>query len=289
MKIGFIGLGIMGSRMAANLHKAGHDLVVYNRSQEKADALAAEGVMRAQSAAEVGKQVELLFTMLAHPEAVAGMALGTQGFLDQLHGGSLWVDCSTVNPTFTRRMAQEAQSRGIRFIDSPVAGSKGAAANAELTFIAGGDETDFQQCKPLFDVMGSRAVHVGPNGMGTSVKNVLNLMLALSMASFAEGLVLGEALGISQETLFGLLIGSPVVAPVVERKKAMIEANDYDTEFPLQWMQKDLQMAAVAAFDAGAALPLGNAAKEVYRLAMQSGFAEHDFAAIYSFLKGNKP
>jgi 3-hydroxyisobutyrate dehydrogenase-like beta-hydroxyacid dehydrogenase len=138
MKIGFIGLGIMGSRMASNLQKRGHSLVVFNRTREKADPLVAEGATWADSLAALAPQVEVIFTMLAHPDAVEEAVLGKEGFLSHLAPGQMWVDCSTVNPSFSRNMAAEAQAQGIRFLGAPVTGSKGQAAGAKLTFLGGG-------------------------------------------------------------------------------------------------------------------------------------------------------
>lgn len=285
MKIGFIGLGIMGSRMAANLQKNDYELVVHNRTPDKAKSLLDNGATWADSPAEVAQQVDILITMLSEPSAVSAVALGADGFLDHLPADHLWVDCSTVNPIFSRQMATEASSRQIRFVDAPVAGSKGAAADAQLLFVVGGDAADVEACKPLFDGMGRATIHVGGHGMGTSLKMVLNHMLATSMAAFAEGMILGEALGIEQSRLLEILLGGPVVAPFTARKRPMIESDNYEAEFPLRLMQKDLHMAAVAAYEYGAAMPLSNAAKETYRLAMQSGLADEDFAAIYRFLK----
>lgn len=286
MKIGFIGLGIMGSRMARNLQKDGQELVVYNRTREKAADLVANGAALADSPAVVGEQVDLLFTMLAHPQAVEETALGEDGFLDSLDGGALWVDCSTVNPSFSRRMAAEADNRGVRFLDAPVAGSKNQAAEAQLTFIVGGEADDVEEGRPYFEVMGNRVVHVGGQGMGVSLKVVVNSQLAMAMAAFSEGVALGKSLGIPQETLFNILLGGPVVAPVVGGKKGKFEQDDYsDVEFPLRWMQKDLQMATVAAYEAGSAMPVANAAKEVYRLAEQQGLGELDYSAIFKFLQ----
>src|SRR5207237_10039338 len=125
MKIGFIGLGIMGSRMAANLQKHGHSLVVFNRTREKAEALVAEGGKWADSPAALALQVEVIFTMLAHPDAVEEAALGDDGFLRHPRPGQIWIDCSTVNPSFSRKMAAAATARGVRFLGGPVAGSDG--------------------------------------------------------------------------------------------------------------------------------------------------------------------
>ena len=177
MKIGFIGLGIMGSRMAANLQKHGHSLVVFNRSRDKADPLIAGGASWADSPASLAPPVEVLFTMLAHPDAVAEAALGKDGFLSQLGAGRLWVDCSTVDPSFSRKMAAAAQSRGIRFLGASVTGSKGPAAQAKLTFWVGGEAADLEACRPLLECMGNKIVHCGGPGMGASLKMVMNQLL----------------------------------------------------------------------------------------------------------------
>ena len=284
MKIGFIGLGIMGSRMATNLQKNGRQLIVHNRSREKAQTLLENGADWADSPAAVAADADLLFTMLAHPEAVRESALGAAGFLDHLSPGSLWVDCSTVNPSFSREMAAEAAQRQIRFVDAPVAGSKDAAADAHLRFIAGGAADDVAACQSMFDEMGQGVVHVGGPGMGTALKVVVNYLLAASMAAFAEGMALAQAQGLSQEMLFKVLLGGPVVAPFVSGKQAKMTSGDYEPDFPLRWMQKDLQMTAVTAYEAGVPMPLGNIAKEMYQQAIQNGWGDSDFSAIYEFL-----
>jgi len=285
MQIGFIGTGIMGSQMARHLVEAGHAVVVHNRTAQKAQPLVETGATWADSPAVVAAQVDILFTMLAHPEAVEASALGKEGFLDTLRSDTLWVDCSTVHPSFTRRMAAEANARNVRYMDAPVAGSKPQATAAKLVFIVGGEAADVETCQSYFEVMGSKVIHVGEAGMGTALKVVVNFMLGTSMAAFAEGAALGQALGLSQETLFNVLIGGPVVPPYLAFKQATMESGDYEAEFPLQWMQKDMHMAAVAAHEAGAALPLGNSVKEVFRLAMQQGLGEQDFSAIYQFFE----
>jgi 3-hydroxyisobutyrate dehydrogenase-like beta-hydroxyacid dehydrogenase len=286
MKIGFIGLGIMGSRMAANLLQAGHDLVVHNRTKAKADALLAGGATWAETPTAAARASDVLITILAHPQAVEDVAFGENGLLDALPVGALWIDCSTVHPAFTRRMAGEATARGLRFMDAPVAGSKHQAANAELLFFVGGDAADVALAQPLFGVMGHKTVHVGAAGMGVSMKVVVNHMLATAMAAFAEGAALGQALGISQEALFGVLIGGATAAPFLARKRPMFETGEYEVQFPLKWMHKDLHMVAEAAYETGVPMPVSNAAKELYQLAAHSGLGDEDFAALYRFLNG---
>jgi 3-hydroxyisobutyrate dehydrogenase-like beta-hydroxyacid dehydrogenase len=232
--------------------------------------------------------VEVIFTMLAHPGAVEEAALGKDGFLPQLRPGQIWIDCSTVNPSFSRRMAAEAQARGIRFLGAPVSGSKGQAALAKLTFLAGGEATDLETCRLLLECMGNRIIHCGGPGMGASLKMVMNQLLGTAMAAFAEGLVLGESLGLSRETLFEALLGGPAAAPFLALKRERIESGNYESaDFPLRWLQKDLHLAAMSAYETGAVMPLTNVAKEIYGFAIREGHGNEDFSVIYQFLAQN--
>jgi 3-hydroxyisobutyrate dehydrogenase-like beta-hydroxyacid dehydrogenase len=286
MKVGFLGLGIMGSRMAANLMKHGYELVVFNRTPQKAEGLLQQGAAWAETPRAVAGGVDLLFTMLAHPEAVQVMALGPNGFLDGMKAGTLWIDCSTVHPSFSRQMAEEAKARQVRFLDAPVAGTKGPAAAGQLTFLVGGDASDLAECQPMLEAMGSRIVHAGVNGQGTSLKMVVNLLLAQGMLAFAEGMVLGQALGLDRELLFQVLLGGPVASPFTASKREKIEGGEYEADFPLRWLHKDLQMAGIAAYEHGVVLPATSLAKEVYGLAARLGMADLDFSAIYRLLSG---
>jgi 3-hydroxyisobutyrate dehydrogenase-like beta-hydroxyacid dehydrogenase len=286
MKIGFIGLGIMGSRMAANLEKQGNSLVVFNRTRAKAEPLLGPCGKFADSPAKLAEQVEVLFTMLAHPDAVEQAALGADGFLNYLRPGSVWVDCSSVNPSFSKRMTAETARRQVHFVDAPVTGSAPVAAEAKLIFWVGADSADLERIRPLLLCMGNKIVHTGGHGTGTSMKMVINLLLGTGMAAFAEAMALGEGLGLSSKMLFDSLLGTPVVAPFLAAKRGKIDNRNYEPEFPLRWMQKDMHLATVSGYETGVALPLTNATKEVYRLAMRDGHATEDFSAIYEFLAG---
>lgn len=281
MKIGFIGLGIMGSRMAANLINAGHKLVVYNRTASKAEPLVNLGAKHAKSPEAVAQECHLLITMLSTPEAVENAALGPEGFLKALPVNSLWVDCSTVNPSFTIKMAQLANKNGHRFMDAPVAGSLVPAEKGELLFLVGGDATDVNQVQELFDIMGRATFHVGPVGHGTSMKIVNNMLLAQAMVAFAEALKLGTSLGISEETLCQTLLNGPTAAPFLKLKQTKILNRDFSPEFPLEWMHKDLHLVSITAYEQGIALPSLNTAKEIYALAKQFGLSQDDFSAVY--------
>ncbi|MEJ2695144.1 MAG: NAD(P)-dependent oxidoreductase [Candidatus Sulfobium sp.] len=286
MKVGFIGLGIMGSRMAANLLKKGNELVVYNRTREKAGPLVSQGAVLVETPAKVAEQVPVVITMLTDPPAVAAVALGEGGFLDRLGKNSVWIDCSTVNPSFSREMAAECAKRAVRFVDAPLAGSKIPAEQAQLIFFAGGEREDIEFARPLLDAMGKALFPVGGHGMGTAMKMVNNLLLAGAVAVFSEAMVLGEELGITREKLFEALLASPVTAPLLGLKRPMIESGNFDAHFPLRLMHKDLHLASVTAYECGVAMPSSEAIKEAFALAMRDGLGEKDLMAIYGYLKG---
>jgi len=287
MKIGFIGLGIMGSRMAANLQKHGYDLFVFNRTRGKAQPLIDNGATFAESPAKVAEQVDVLFTMLAHPDAVEQAALGRDGFLSHLKSNALWIDCSSVNPSFSKKMAAEAARRKVHFVDAPVTGSAPVAAEAKLVFWLGAEGADLERIRSLLLCMGNKIVHTGGHGAGTSMKMVINLLLGNAMAAFAEAMALGEGLGLSQKMLFDSLLGTPAVAPFLASKRDKIDNRNYEADFPLRWMQKDMHLATVSAYETGVAMPVTNVTKEIYRLAMRDGHDTEDFSAIYDYVVNN--
>ena len=274
----------MGSRMAGNLQKAGHALILHNRTREKAGALINEGAEWCDTPAQVADKVDILFTMLANPEAVSQFALGDNGFIEQMKPHAIWVDCSTVNPSFAKAMAAEALSRQIKFVDAPVLGTKKPAQEGQLVFFAGGDIEDVETLKPYFDIMGKAVRHVGEHGMGASFKMVANLLVAQNIIIFSEAVALGRALGFSQEMLFEALLDGPLAAPYLSLKKPKIEEGSYEADFPLKWMHKDLHLVALTAYENGVSLPTTNAAKELFSQAKLAGLGEKDFAAIFKYL-----
>lgn len=284
MKIGFIGTGIMGSRMAHNLIKNNYKLIVYNRTKEKADSLVKAGAEWADTPSEIGSGADIIITMLGNPEAVREIVLGENGFLKSGKKDALWIDCSTVNPSFSKEMAGKAREFGLRFMDAPVAGTKLPAEKGELIFFVGGAEKDFEEAKHLMEKMGKKIIHLGDCGRGTSMKMVVNLMLGTAMASFSEAMVLGRSLGFNKETLFNTLLGGPVAAPYLTAKKEKFAGNDQETDFPLQWMHKDLKLVSETASDANLKLATTNTVKDIFAEAEKNGFGELDFSALYKFL-----
>ena len=286
MNVTFIGLGIMGSRMAQNLLKNDVALTVYNRSSEPAQALQKQGARVATSASEAVREADVVFTMLASPDVVEQVVTGSEGVLSAMPEGARWVDCSTVNPSFSRAAHRIAQQHQVRFLDAPVAGTKPQAEHAELVFFVGGEKSDLDTVEPLLHYMGQKVMHVGEVSKGTSFKMLVNALLAQSMLLFSETLLLGEKMGLSKDFLLNTLPNLAVSAPFTKAKAEMIRNDDYEVQFPLELMYKDLHLAALTAYEHQQPLYLANLAKEMYARATQSGLGREDFAAVHRWLEG---
>nr|WP_275656878.1 NAD(P)-dependent oxidoreductase [Sporolactobacillus pectinivorans] len=284
--IGFIGIGIMGSRMAGRLQNAGESLVVYNRTKSKANPLIEKGAKWAESPRTVGEQADIIFTMLATPQAVDAVAYGEDGLLNGLKPGSLWVDSSTINPAHSIKLAQAASDKGIHFLDAPVAGSTAPAENGELIFFVGGDAKDVETVRPLLNIMGKSVQHKGANGSGTAMKLVNNLMLGQTVAAFSEAVAFGESLGLEKEALIQSLLSGPTAAPILHFKQKKIMDQDFENaDFKVSSIYKDMELASEEAYAHNFALPISNLVKSLYGLVKQQGEGEYDFAAIYALLK----
>lgn len=288
MKIAFIGLGIMGSRMALNLVKNGVDITVYNRSPEPMKALESQGAKAARSANEAVKDCNIVFSMLSTPEVVTDVFFGENKVLASMKSNAIWVDCTTVNPSFSLQAAKEAGKFNIRFMDAPVAGTKPVAEKGELVFITGGEKSTLNEVESYLQNMGNKIIHVGETGMGSSFKMLVNLMLAQSMAAFSETVLLGEKMGLSRDFLLDTVPNLPVAPPFLKAKAEMIRNNDYEVQFPLELMYKDLHLAATTAYENKQPLFLGNLTKELFAQATKNGLDRMDFSAIYRFLKGEE-
>ena len=284
MKIGFIGLGIMGSRMAANVLNGGHSLTVHNRTKSKAESLLNSGAIWADSPEEVAKDANVIITMLENPEVVEELALGKNGFLCALKKGAIWIDCSTVNPSFSQRMGEESKNLGIGFLDAPVSGSKEPAARAGLIFLVGGETNNLIEVQPLLDLMGNKTIHVGDTGKGSTMKLMINQLLGQSMLAFSESLSLGMALGIDKSRAMDILLDSAVTPPILKAFRSRIEDENYEPNFPLKHLQKDLQLFTDTAYEYEKATPLTNVAKEIYALAKQKKQGDLDFSSIFKYL-----
>lgn len=266
-----------------NLLKAGHELVVYNRTRSKADHLIAAGAVWADSPAEAFNNSAIIITMLENPSAVESV-FEKFSYNQEVRSDKIWIDCSTVNPSFTRKISKRAAEVGIRLIDAPVAGSKGPAENGELVFLTGGSEQDLDKVAPLFEAMGKKHVYIGDTGQGSAMKLVINLMLAQSMLAFSEAMALGLSMRIPQQLLMDVLLNTPVCAPIISAVRPKLESGNEEVNFPLRLIRKDLQLVSKTAHENSVALPSANIAREVFTDAMNAGMSEADFTAIFKFL-----
>ncbi len=288
MKVTFIGLGIMGSRMAVNLLKNGVDLTVYNRTEAASRDLENKGAKRAKSANDAVKEADYVFTMLSEPAVLSEVMLKPDNGIYRMKKNALWIDCSTVNPSFSRECKRRCDQVNIRFIDAPVTGTKPSAERGELVFLAGGDNSSLGEVKTLLEYMGNKILYLGEAGMGTSFKMLVNSMLAQSMIIFAETIVLGEKMGFDPEFLFSTIPDLPVSAPFLKTKAVMMKINNYDLQFPLEHMHKDLRLVNETAREYDQMLVMANQAKQIYERAEAGGFGREDFSAIYKFILGSK-
>jgi len=280
--LGFIGLGIMGGGMAANLALAGMTPAVWNRTAAKAGPLEKLGARVAASPADAAKDADVVITMLADPPAVREIAAA---FLPELKAGALWINATTIDPDCAREMAALADGRGARYLDAPVTGSKGPAAKGELIFFVGGAPEDVARAAPLLEVMGRRTVHVGPVGAGSAVKLCNNLLALAGVLAYAEAIAAGEAMGVDPDVLAEALTTSPVAAPLLAVKAPKLRTRDWSPEFPLHLAHKDLNLLMRTAYAANLPLPLTAAVKERYGDAKARGLGAEDFTAVYEVVR----
>ncbi len=280
--VGFIGLGLMGRPMVRNLLKAGHSVVVWNRTRSKSDELAAEGARVASSAREAAAAADVLFVIVSDPPALESVLWG-EGALEALRSGSVLVDSSTVSPALERRIADSCAKRGVECLDAPVTGGTWGAEKGELVFMVGGEAATLARVEPLLGAMGKKWFHLGPHGAGQIVKLAMNLLLALEVQALSEALALVIGAGIPGENLIGVMQASMARAAVLDVKAPLILKQDYAPSFPLRLMHKDLGLALDLANQIGMPLPACAAAREVYSAVKGAAKEDVDYSAVARF------
>jgi 3-hydroxyisobutyrate dehydrogenase-like beta-hydroxyacid dehydrogenase len=281
MRVAFLGLGIMGRSMAANLVKAGHEVTVWNRTPGKA----VDGARSASSAADAARGAEVVWMCVSDTKAVESLLFGPQGVEESLAEGMTIVDSSTISPSATRQFAERVSARGVHYVDAPVTGSKLGAENGTLIFIVGGHEVVIESLKPLFAAMGKSFFRMGDTGKGQTAKLVMNLQIALIYEGFAEALTLAAKLGVSAETLLPLIQASMVRSGVVDYKAPFVLKHDFSPNFPLRLMHKDIRLTLEAAKEVRVKLPALEIVEEVYDVAAEDGLQDLDYAATLTLLE----
>ena len=281
MKVAFLGLGIMGGPMAANLVKAGHEVTVWNRSPGKT----VNGARVASTPAEAAKGCEVVWTCVSDTAAVEHVLFGPSGVAEVLSKGMIVADSSTILPTASTEFAARIKKLGADFVDAPVTGSKLGAESAQLVFIVGGEAATIEKLKPLLSAMGKQTIHIGENGMGESAKIGMNLMIALIYEGFAEALTLTKKLGVDPAKFLELVGASMVRSGVTDMKGPYIQKRDFAPHFPMRLMHKDIKLMLEAGENTGTHLPGLKQVEKIYAQAAEDGNGNLDYAATIQVLE----
>jgi 3-hydroxyisobutyrate dehydrogenase-like beta-hydroxyacid dehydrogenase len=285
VQIGFIGLGLMGSRLTRRLHSAGWNVQAWNRSPGPADLLRREGVLIARSMAELVLDSDVVLSSLANDEAVSSVYFAEGGVFSAAKRGTIILEMSTISPELSRLLHGQACTLGIRFLDLAVSGSTPAVEAGTITLLAGGDQNTFEQCAPIYESIAKQWFLMGPGSSGVLMKLVVNLLLGLDMQAIAEAVSLGEHLKLDRNVMLDVLSRTAVVAPAFVGKFQKIKNGDYSPEFPLRLMSKDMDLVMNAARSSGAVLPAATAAQSVLASNVSAN-GDLDLAAITPFVIG---
>ena len=285
-RVGFVGLGIMGSRQAANLARAGHELTVYNRTRATAEAWVAEhGGSVADSPAAVGAASDVVISMVVDGDQVREVLLGEQGVAQGAAPGTLCVDMTTIAPAQTRAIGAELAARGLRMLDAPVTGSSPKAQDGTLTIMAGGDPADFARAEPLLRIMGELVLHVGALGQGEMIKLINNSVAAANAATVGEALLVGQQTGVDLDALVAVMGAGSGGSAMLALKSGAMRAHDYATLFKLEHMLKDVRLCLEEGQAAAVPFPAAARARDVLVAALARGHGDDDFAALIEALE----
>lgn len=281
MRVAFLGLGIMGRPMAANLVKAGNEVAVWNRTPGKT----VEGARVAETPADAANGAEVVWMCVSDTRAVEAVLFGPQGVEQTISSGAVVVDSSTISPSAEYQFAQRLKAKGVDYVDAPVTGSKVAAEAGSLIFMVGGDDATLAKVDPLFKAMGKQVFRMGETSKGQAAKIVMNLQIALIFEGFAEALTLATKLGVNIDKLLPLIQASMVKSGVVEYKAPFVLKRDFTPNFPLRLMLKDIHLALAAAKESRVKLPALETVEEVYETAAEEGHEDLDYAATLTLLE----
>jgi 3-hydroxyisobutyrate dehydrogenase-like beta-hydroxyacid dehydrogenase len=288
-KIGFMGLGIMGTPMAANLLKAGFPVMVYNRSTEKAQPLVKQGADLASNPKTLAKAAEIVIAMVTGPEALGDLLWGPDGAGGAFSHSKVFINMSSVSPAYARELARELEPSGVTFIDAPVSGTKKPAEDGALIILAGGPQDKVQEAEPVLLAMGKKVIYCGAAGQGSMMKMCINLLLGLMMEGFAEVLNFGKLGGLSLEAMLDTVFSGPLNCGLFQVKAANLQNNDYPTAFPLKHMTKDAKFIVDTAYELGAPVPAAQTILHLLRVGVAQGWGDEDVSAIARVLEHLNP
>uniref|UniRef100_A0A667YYS7 Cytokine-like nuclear factor N-PAC n=1 Tax=Myripristis murdjan TaxID=586833 RepID=A0A667YYS7_9TELE len=280
-RIGFLGLGLMGSGIVSNLLKMGHVVTVWNRTAEKCDLFIQEGARLGRTPAEVVSMCDITFSCVSDPKAARDLVLGPSGVLQGIRPGKCYVEMSTVDPETITELSQVITSRGGRFLEAPVAGSQQLSNDGMLVILAAGDRTVYEDCSSCFQAMGKTSFFLGEAGNAARMMLILNMVQGSFMATIAEGLTLAQATGQSQQTFLDILCQGQMASTFVDQKCQNILQGNFKPDYYLKHIQKDLRLAISMGDMANHPTPMAAAANEVYKRAKALDQSDNDMSAVY--------
>ena len=284
-KIGWIGLGNMGNPMSQNLVKAGHEVIVWNRTKSKADEVIAAGATWGDSPKEVAEKSDFIFTMVADGPTLHAVTLGADGVLEGISAGKVVIDMSTVSPAESEKVNDALEAKGAKLIRGPVTGSTVLAQNASLGILASGDKDTYDKVLPLFETLGKNQFYLGSGEQARVLKLAVNTMIASTMQIEAEAVVLSEKAGLDVGQVCEVIAGSAAGSPLCGYKKAVITEGVYAPAFSVKLMMKDLDLAFEAAKQYGVAMPATAITRQSLAAAAATGRAEKDFSVLTQVLE----
>jgi len=285
-RVGFLGMGLMGSRMARNLVRKGFSVTVWNRTRARAEALVADGARVAGTPAEVMAQVDVACSCLSTPAVLEEAVDGPDGLFRKARAGQLFIDFSTISPTLARSLESRSRALGVDFVEAPVTGSKNGAEKGTLLLMVGGTPEAVARCAPVFAAVGEKAIHCGPVGAAAQVKLAGNALIASMLQGLSEGMLLATKAGVDPAKLLEVVQASGFRSPYFEFKGAALLRRDFSTHFSIELMHKDLTLFLETASALRVPTPLAAAVREVYALARAAGKGEQDIGAVITVLEG---
>jgi 3-hydroxyisobutyrate dehydrogenase-like beta-hydroxyacid dehydrogenase len=282
--LGYIGLGVMGGRMAKRLLDAGHKVTGYNRTKSKAKWLIEAGMDWADTPGAVVEAADVIFSMVTNTKAVLAVTGGPDGVLAKLEPGKIYIDMSTVSPAVSRELAAKVSDKGAHMLDAPVSGSVETLEMGKLSVMVAGEEAVFEQVKSILLDIGPKATYVGENGLAVTMKIATNLSLAVQMLAFSEGVLLAEKSGIKRETAVEVLVNSVIASPMVKYRGPFVLGMPDEAWFNVNMMQKDLNLAQELGQQLDVPLPTTAATNEFLTAARGMGLTGEDFAIIFKVL-----
>jgi 3-hydroxyisobutyrate dehydrogenase-like beta-hydroxyacid dehydrogenase len=280
-RVAFLGLGIMGAPMAANVARAGFDLAVWNRTRSRADEFASDhGAHIAATPADAAAQAGIVITMVPDGPEVEEVLFGPSGAAQRLDEGDVAIDMSTISPQTSARIGERLRAQGVGFLDAPVSGSRPKAEDGTLTIMAGGEARDFERARPVLEAMGRLVVHVGPQGHGELIKLVNNTLAAINAAALAEALVLARQAGVDTDALREVVAASSGASTMLELKAGPMLEHDYEALFKLEHMLKDVRHYLTEARRRGTPSRFASDAERLYAWSDERGMGGQDFAAV---------